>query len=419
MKMHTRAEHWISIGIITSICNISDEFLVSAADSMKDTDVQADRDLLEYLKGSLSLGSLKDIMSYHIHCMKGQPDNPEYGAEYCVGPIVNAKLDNDYDYNSAIAVAFHRLLVSALLSYVFRLRIVAKAVKAFPVAASGCPPRDEVMTAFIQLLFSAQLLFVVSHSRLFKKHLSLLSGLLSMPQEACIGMYTSNFDKFTKWHASYHNDKELIEHIRQGAAVQASATEASDTEASASEESDAGTTDEVLDSAPDADRDVWVVYRKWIMGLVDHFASIRVLERVSVKLPSEAKINFSILALNRPSLPSGSWNTMADEIQTLCKDSSLVSKASKTPLPPDLADKVIGILKTKIEKYKPSGSMAKTSARFEQKVYAFFSSLLAIGNGQPKSFTGCGHCEAILMAIIHCISKNKDDLDFSLKACSP
>jgi len=313
-----------------------------------------------------------------------------------------------YLYTSAIAVAFHRLLVSSLLSYVFRLQMVDKAVRAFPVAGSE-GPREVVVKAFLHLLLSAKLLSLVSHSHLFKTHTSLLSGLFLMPTEDLVGVYNQQFVVLTELNANHKELKESVAALNgpRSISVQASAVEGSATEASASEESDTGTTDEVLEESVESG----VVYRKWIMGMVDHFTSIHVLEQVCGGLPPKAEINFSILGLNRPSLSSDSWDTMVNEIQTLCGDGSLASKASEMPLPHDLADKVTSIIKTKIDGWRKAESVNKTSARHEAMVYDFFKKLLSEGN--PK-FTGCGHCEAILMATIHRI-RNKNDLKFSLE----
>ena len=111
---------------------------------------------------------------------------------------------------------------------------------------------------------------------------------------------------------------------------------------------------------------------------------------------------------------------MVKEIEALCQDKSLVSEAfnSKRSLPADFANRAVEIIQTKIKDYKApdSGLANKSSMQQEMKVYSFFKKLLSSPKG--SEFPGCGHCEAILMAIIHHIS-NKDDLDFSLKACSP
>ena len=316
VKMHTRAEHWITLGVITSICNISEDSLITAVEAMDDTTVQVDRCLTEYLNGSREPGGyVGETLKYHIHRLNGQFDDPKYNKDFSLDPIMNVKTWKDeknrevYVYTPAIAVAFHRLLVSSLLAYVFRLQIVNKAVRAFPVVERG-DPQTEVIPAFVKLLLSARLLLVVSHSRLFRKHSSLLNGLLWIPTEAHVEMYTQDFAKFKGWHANHVDDVAQIKRIEALATSNNSqpgstSVQASAVKDSASEES--GTTDEVLDNVPDAESGV--VYRKWIMGMVDHFASIRVLERVCVRLPREAKINFSIIGLNRPSL-SSDWDTM-------------------------------------------------------------------------------------------------------------
>jgi hypothetical protein len=110
---------------------------------------------------------------------------------------------------------------------------------------------------------------------------------------------------------------------------------------------------------------------------------------------------------------------MVNEIQSICEDRVLFSRAARERLlPSEFANKVIKIIETKVMQYR--GEVPKSvSARFESMVYSSFKKLLSTSSsGNSGSFTGCGHCETILMAIIHRIC-NQDDLDFSLKACSP
>jgi hypothetical protein len=446
MKMRSRAEHWISMGMITNICNITENSVCAAAEIMVDTSVKIDRDLMEFLKGGLKFGSyLREIMEYHNDHMKSQYDRKDqfddlkYDKDLLYEAIVVAtthkdeESGEDYQYTPEIAVMFHHLLVSSLLSYVFRLRIVEEAVKTLPNTSSPSPnPPFAVVAAFTQLLLSAQLLFVVSHSNLFRMHLKSLGSRLTIPTDAQAMLYRREFMSFALWHAACHkHDKTLVDQLKatrsqslpesvQASAVKDSAVEASAIKASATEEPDAEAADdsEILDRDPESDPESYMLHRRWIMGMVDHFAAIRVLERVCRKLPPEAKINFSILGLNRPSIESDSWGTMVKEIQTICQDSSLVSKALERPLPDDLANKAINIIVNKIKEYEfRNYSMKKTSTQFEAAVYAFFKALIS---KQPNKivFSGCGHCEAILMAAIHRIC-NENDLDFSLKACSP
>ena len=74
--MHTRADHWISKGIITSICNIPDETISTGAEVMESTVVQVDQDLIEFIKGGLkseiSSGYLEAIMEYDLQRMTNQ-----------------------------------------------------------------------------------------------------------------------------------------------------------------------------------------------------------------------------------------------------------------------------------------------------------------------------------------------------------
>jgi hypothetical protein len=432
-KMGTRAEHWISISMITSICNMSDLLLTeTVALSMADHDiaVAADRVLVAFLKDGLkskragSIGFIREILKYHKNCMKAVfQGKPEDHHEVSLDPIVET-CGESYSYTPEIAAAFHHLLISSLLSYVFRLRIVARAAKIGP---NSNPPDKAVVTAFTEFLLSAQLLFVVSHSHLFKTYLALLKPLV-MPAEGTVEARTKEFANLALWHGQHVRDKSLTHALDvldppsqprpdKNLTPQALASDAAELEA-------AGTDLEAVEYFPE--NEPHVVYRRWIMGLVDHFSSIRVLEHVARRLPPGAKINFSLLGLNRPQLQCGDWATMKQEIQRLCLDKSLVSTtlASRQwlrPLPPDFADQAIKIIETKVDEYKqPEGSVKKTSMRFEAAVYSFFRSLLKSQiDACPPIFKGCGHCEAILMAIIHRISNKDLDLNFSLKACSP
>ena len=98
---------------------------------MASTQVSADQPLRAFLqhgsKKQGSIGCVGEILKYHKDCMEPGVFNKREDDVPSVDVIVNA-CGEDYTYTPEIAVAFHRLLVSSLLSYVFRLRIVAKAV---------------------------------------------------------------------------------------------------------------------------------------------------------------------------------------------------------------------------------------------------------------------------------------------------
>ena len=413
--MKSRAEHWISIGMVVCLCFIDERIFSSAA---QNPFVQSDLDLTTFLKGG-EFSYVEEIMEYHFDYKSRKDDKV-----YSIDPIVNVKTYNDensnegYNYTPEIAVAFHRLLISSLLSYIFRLRIVETAVKAMPESTL---PESPVAAAFNQLHISTQLLFVLSHSRLFKMHLKMLSHHLQLPTDDAAQTYIQEFVTITLSHERHLKDNDLINQIL-GSNNPPPEPCPESVQAPATEESDAGT-----DELPDAGKETDVIFRRWIMGLVDHYASIRVLERVSRRLPPEGKIKFTILGLNRSPLPNDSWDKMVGEIRSLCQDISLVSQARasigenlKALLEnPDLASKAIQIIETKINKfYLQDSSVNKTSLRFETMVYNFFKDLISQKPNSNRLFAGCNHCEAILMAIIHRIS-TKNDLDFSLEVCSP
>jgi hypothetical protein len=161
--------------------------------------LQVDQDLREFIRDGLKQDSyIAYIMEYDFYRKK----NPN--SVITIDTIANVEIRKDpnlgevYTYTPDIAVAFQHLLVSSLLSYVFRLQIVNKAVRALPnydVPKTGLSVPSAVSTAFIQLLLSAQLLFVVSHSRLFRHHLKVLNirkG-LSKPTDVHARIYAKDF----------------------------------------------------------------------------------------------------------------------------------------------------------------------------------------------------------------------------------
>jgi hypothetical protein len=275
-KMLSRAEHWISIEIITSICKMADEDVATAAD-LETVTMQVDRDLREIFKGCLGQDSyIAEIMEYDIYRMKKPHERFSVNSIANVETRIDPKLGEVYTYTPDIAVAFQHLLVSSLLSYVFRLQVVNKAVRALPTDHPVVP--SAVSTAFIQLLLSVQILFVVSHSRLFKQHLKVLntrSG-LSKPTDSRAEIYAKDVETFANWHACQVNkDVTLMRDINALKPAKASAVSA--VEASAEAPITEADADEVL---PESEVEVEMVYRRWIIGLVDHFAAIHVLEQV-------------------------------------------------------------------------------------------------------------------------------------------
>ena len=93
----------------------------------------------------------------------------------------------------------------------FCLRIVDKAVVTLADVPGPNPPAA-IVTAFIQLLLSVQLLFYICHSRLFKMYLKLLST-LQIPVEGRVRLYCQAFAKFAAWHTHHVHNKRLMEDL--------------------------------------------------------------------------------------------------------------------------------------------------------------------------------------------------------------
>ena len=83
--MSACAEHWISIGMINYICDMSEYVLITAAIDLEGTPVSADQALRAFLQS----GCIRAILKYHKDCMKGVFDKREKDV-ISVDPIVNA-----------------------------------------------------------------------------------------------------------------------------------------------------------------------------------------------------------------------------------------------------------------------------------------------------------------------------------------
>ena len=69
VKMHNRAEHWISLGMIYWICRISERLVRAETENISEvTTMEADQDLVTFIEGSLAPGSsyIRDILKYQV-----------------------------------------------------------------------------------------------------------------------------------------------------------------------------------------------------------------------------------------------------------------------------------------------------------------------------------------------------------------
>lgn len=148
------------------------------------------------------------------------------------------------------------------------------------------------------------------------------------------------------------------------------------------------------------------------MSLVDHFTSIRVLERACVKLPENTNISFSLLGVDhrRSDLPD--WKTIETIIRQLTSAESEIGSV-----------KFIADLKAYVEDYVSEGSMPGTAAQYRDNVVLPFQNQLKANPAYTSKcpvVTSCLHCEATLMAVMTYLAADpKHDLGPLLQACSP
>lgn len=145
------------------------------------------------------------------------------------------------------------------------------------------------------------------------------------------------------------------------------------------------------------------------MSFVDHYAALRLLQRRSLCLPADEKIELSLIAVKRSSvlryLP---WEEMENAIRKTCQDFS-----STTPNPvesQDMINKIVEHLR-RIEKSTDKGINS-------------FKALLEIHDNneqwvdsQYPAFDACIHCEsflAVILRYLHVQGVNNDS-DLNLR----
>ena len=151
------------------------------------------------------------------------------------------------------------------------------------------------------------------------------------------------------------------------------------------------------------------IYRRWIMSLVDHFTSIRVLEQACVKLPAGENVSFSLLGMDHQKQTLPDWEIMENII---CQLQPMESVSRET---------YIADLKSYIETYERKGAQPGTAARYRDTVVLPFQEQLKSDtvprNSQPVA--ACFHCEAILIAVMAYLAGDSEhDLTSLFQVCS-
>jgi hypothetical protein len=159
----------------------------------------------------------------------------------------------------------------------------------------------------------------------------------------------------------------------------------------------------VADKQSESSDTPWsVICKRWIMSLVDHFASIRVLERACAKFQGDQEINFTLLGVDQRRVPLPDWNIMEDFLRQLTFAE-----------PQGQRDKYIADLKATIKTYEMVDSIPGTADCYRNNVLLPFRNQLdptkqqkgkkQLKPGSPPTtvtLASCLHCEATLMAVM-------------------
>jgi hypothetical protein len=143
-----------------------------------------------------------------------------------------------------------------------------------------------------------------------------------------------------------------------------------------------------------------MIFRRWIMSLVDHFTSIQILEWACVKLPKSEEISFSILGMDHQKTNLLDWETMKTMIH------QLTPAADK-----EERDTFIAELETSIIGYENSQGIPRTAAQYRDSVLLPFQQQLKPNpnhSSNPEVVASCLHCEATLVAVMAYLATDLD-----------
>ena len=158
------------------------------------------------------------------------------------------------------------------------------------------------------------------------------------------------------------------------------------------------------------ENDAWSIYRRSIMSFIDHHAALRLLQRRSLRLLADERIELSLIAVKQPpALRYFPWEEMERVIHKTCQDFR-----STTPNPVEGQDMI-----NKIEEHLHRIEIS------DHKVILSFKTLLEIHDkneqridSQYPFLKACIHCESSLAAILRYLhSIDNSDLRELFQAC--
>jgi hypothetical protein len=438
-KMHRRVYSWSSLSLIKQLCAIDRDTLQSLSSKLETPYVLPDVSLFKFLQTGWN--------SYLPRLLDHHPDVKSSSTG--TAPLPQKLLDaitskGSYLYSRDVAIDFHNLLTSSLITYVVRLDYVDRALRKLNGKIPTDPHPLELL--FDGLSIAIRAVCAISHSKAMAAHMNLLSGYVRLPKDQDASDSLSFISDLIE-----NNSMQSLEAqgVAQYLKSRGEGRKHSDQSNGQDGNSDGpssrdGVTDDGQNSKEDNSNDCWeddfeddglpteltgtpftpnkndsegsvtpepVIIRRWIMSLVDHFASILVLERACVKLPDSGEISFSLLGVDhrRRNLPD--WK----KVETITRQLMLAVPTKKT-------DTFITQLKAYIKNYRSDGCIPGTEARLRDSAILPFQGLLKHDldpQSQTESVTACLHCEATLMALMSYLAANsKHDLARLLQACS-
>ena len=396
-KMYHRAFHWASTFMIGSISSIDLNIMAVIPSIAINPDHRLSAFLMattEDRPGSITFGQW--VMTYHPSKSLDELSSLDDFLTHASGP-------SDYQFNQNIAAIFHNLLVSSLYAYL----CLIKRLSPFIVKADKAKAKvdEENFRKYVGPFSNAILiLYLVSHSNAMKAYFTYVKLPLTYPTYQASSYYKYQVDRFIiDIYTQMGWDKEGIMPVaNDGDEIMPGAYDDGDGEDSIPQEN------YVEDFK---DNDAQSIYRRSIMSFVDHHAALHLLQRRSLRLPVDERIDLSLIAVKQPpALRYLPWEEMERVIHKTCQDFR-----STTPNPVEGQDMI-----NKIEEHLRKIEIS------DQKVVLSFKTLLEIHDkneqrvdSQYPSLKACIHCESSLAAILRYIhSVDDSDLRELFQACS-
>jgi len=378
-KMHRRVFGWSTITLIKQLSAINHDQIADALRSTSESlSVEPDPDLHNFLVTGKDLYLMR-LLDYHPVL------NPEGPPSTDLAPIPEALIDatksiTSYTYSPDVAIDFNNILTSSLVAYAIRLDLVDRALHKL----KGRVPNDQqlqtLQSLFDSLSVSVRAVFVITHSRVMRKHLRLIFDYLKLPEDQDEGSSMHFITTLMESHCQRSDEVQRFADYLKPSRVRDRSGD--------SAVNDDDQADDDLSSDDDDNRSLGhvatsEVFRRWIMSLVEHFTSIRLLEHACDKLSESDEIKISLIGVDHWRTKVPAWSSITAMIRDMA--------------PPGSVDGYIEYLETSIRNFQPTSPPPGTMAQIRENVLLPFHNLL---KSTPQYINSCQHCEAVLVAVM-------------------